>query len=1271
MTVFTSQTREIYPQKDFIFNFAVSNYSSRNFQVGVSGQSDYIFFDFKSGLIHDSFGNFIGTYKGEAVSIDCEVQNNKLNYSLNSKEVVRGVTTAGSFSKITAKVFDDGNFNLESYVFGNNRPTISFWNLLSEDDKTYGALTIDGESNLHIFSMTSPSVPGDWYFPSVVAPSGTYGFGNYGISGLSIGTQITLNLNTSFGPADYTIKVQDPNNPGDSTLDPLEPIEFAENAYSEIWKVSGELNDNNQWTGLYRIDYSVGLGENGNEVNVDFEYFAGKSGNTLILKDIETSLTYSGTIFGSSGIGEGYLYNNKPKITEWHQADDYNEKYIDFYPVQDNKFFSNVKMTGDLVWEINVEGFYKNLNDADIKEVGNYVDMGGYKEAIPAPSNGDFKKYTKLYQYKDILVHEGDYILRFTGNVTEADNGVLHVDKVNKDFSFPIFHTDELLYSSDDIIDTNTSITIHPYRGPAFRGLEPTEYCWLNGPENGSLGKSYVLLSADYDTLIFKNLPTIASDGFYEIPAGEQISGRILNKDRLYKRESSDFIINTDLIKGLDLPNEIVRDAVESYRGLNPFSVLENLSESLLEEQSNGQLVKFEEDFNWEGNNFVAVNEKGGSVGFYSNSDPLYCLAFDDPTLLWDPFVNDLSRKNSNKNNLLMERKTFGLNQKFFIKNNVDVGAPKYFWYSKNGDLTTRIYYNEVTTQADIEEQNIQILIPLDLESYTFSVYVRKPNTNGVRYVQLSFEDGIGPQAGYVNIDLQGPTMGTNPDGTGSWETIAGGNFVFTYPVDPAPPDSGDWIRIAYTINPKVKRKLSHMKLSFVNSLSSAKGEKYTGGAGNSLYVGGFQLEPGMTSLFPSSYEYVDNNIIVTTYAGEETMFAYFINKIYGIKGRIARFGNTIFPSFVPDKSNGQYYTTYGTKLMRQYWIYKYKGDSTFSEGTMAYKLKKFFLDKIYPTDTEKLNFYASTRHDKTFFSLATDFESLFVKELDGSITEFTQDDVDYGDAVTEIIQVIKDHSPEVSTIEYFRRLQEDGTIDIVKIPEQLNEITLIEEDLELSNIMFSGTLNKPVKLFIPIGFGRYYPPPTTKTYGFYWETPKFNSIENESFDQGQYLDVFPDRKEALNTEAFITKSTQLMKDQDSSLNRLVIFEGDYNFEKDINQDFFMTSAEMTIEETETVQHSGLFENFQQMSFNIWNGVFSDDEEGEVDPVNLINPIEDKETNTIADFGLKNNELYTKYLRVVHNKPDYTIEGEEDEAKITVYVTQGGERLYESSLHIP
>jgi hypothetical protein len=649
MKIAGTQFRPFYPQRSLNFNFSVSDYSSNNFEIGISG-TDYISFKFKDGIIKDNSNNIIGTFDKEPLQIEANLRSGKYNYYLNSVPIAKDLLATNEssiFSAIVAKILDtSGEINLEAYIEGNNIPSLFFSNFYSDDVATSGTISSNAQYPIDIFSIKSNSITGTFQHGILLNPGSTLDFFNYDVKNLDPGSIVQLDMETNFSNVSYELQTRivgdttPPDEPEDFT------VETQDNFYSRIIPYSGTITKTGGFsTGIYEIEYALptplsATDTNKNKLNLLFEYDAGRTGDTEIQISRTENIYYSGFLDLVNGVGSGILSNNDFSLTiEDYELDSNNKQDITFLPESVlTGYFENLYGTGNITYTLTVDdnaSFKTEINDINLNS--NYIiDLGGKTATFPINGNSQQREYSKLRSYKFIDLKDTLDVYTINKEIKIGDLGEAYLGREIIPFTGNVL-SNEIDYNNN-FIDENIFITsreFYPYRGVGFTTLptEPTsanQSLILSGDRNGS-DRPILFLDQQCNIIFFKNLPNIDFDGKYTIGTekveANLIKGRIiLNNNTIYSKTGLYFENPTQYnSNGDQFVRRIVQDSIDSYKRLKPFDSIENAQSSLFK-KIEGVETKLSPDIKWDDNNFIiskpALSSKGLSY-FYSNSENL------------------------------------------------------------------------------------------------------------------------------------------------------------------------------------------------------------------------------------------------------------------------------------------------------------------------------------------------------------------------------------------------------------------------------------------------------------------------------------------------------------------------------------------------------------------------------------------------------------------------------------------------------------------------
>lgn len=655
MIITGKQFRYFYPQKSLNFNFKVYNYSSNNFEIGITG-TNYIYFKFKDGIIKDHYENIVGTFNKDSVDIEAYIKDDKYEYYLNSVPVARDLIIANAtsvFSSLVVQILDTpitNSVEISASVNGEKIPELEFSNFYSTES-TNGKISNYNEYPVDIFSFSSSTLTGQWLYPSILYPNQTSDFFNYDSINIDVDTPVTLNLDTNFGQKSYTLYVKSLG----STDNPSEPeediIDEVKSFAASIYKYSGEIIPTGVSKAIYEVQYV--LSEPNQILDLSFDYQQGKSGDATINLTEEAYVTFSGFLGLTSGVGSGILYNSDYYLEEDDFVLGFQKQTVNFYPELGTLtgYFDKLDPTGTV--EITVYGdgndtvLTKNLNDnVFTSENSYYMDLGGKTGLYPNTKPNISNQYERIVEYKDIKIDETIQYATIKGEVKEGEEGKYTFTEV----TVPI--NSGILFNSQPYNNALTSdqnpVTIYPYRGVGFACLE-NQFVILSGDNNGS-NRPFLIMNQSTEALFFKNIPNIDYKGQYIIypvkTEGNLLKGRVLpekvlggNVNTFYYKTGLYFNTDSELSAEAFINDSIIKDGINVYRNISPFKTVEDTKSQLYVKYNLESRKLKGPEIDWNDNNFLALKKPNETklIVFNSTNEEL-TLGFSvkDPLFIKD-----------------------------------------------------------------------------------------------------------------------------------------------------------------------------------------------------------------------------------------------------------------------------------------------------------------------------------------------------------------------------------------------------------------------------------------------------------------------------------------------------------------------------------------------------------------------------------------------------------------------------------------------------------
>lgn len=1192
MIITGSQFRAFYPQESLSFDFSISDYSSNDFEIGLTGNA-YIYFKFKSGIIKDNFSNIIGTYNKDIVKINGNIKNGKYNYYLNSVPVARDLSIPNAtsiFSALVAKILDGpttNSLNLQASVKGEDIPNLEFVNFYSLD-ATSGTIVNNNEYPIDIFSLSSSSISGDWIYEKQLNPWSSSYFYNYTVTGLEDGYPVSLNIETNFGNNIYNLKVLNQNSTGPATEEEDFEVEWGDVNYFNIGPFLGDSEFTGDYKVVYELLYNLAREDldNGrilNSLNLSFSYTDGKTGN-LLLDDVKSNANvyFSGVLPATLGIAAGELYSRDYSVLWEDYSIPYNlPKDVTFYqkdPIL-TQSFSNLYATGEVSYSISNSdtSLFKVLKDSDLTtQNGYFMDLGGKTGLLPEGVTilENELSYNRINSYKTHNFLNSASDLTITKIVQEGDQGKYFFGNVS--FPAPSSVLQSFFAYPNDVIYNIPSKEITPYRGVAFASLEDNNIV-LSGDREGSF-IPYLFLNESSDVLLFKNLNNIDYKGKYTIYATnlekDLIKGRVILQDSPdYYKTGLYFSLDDGLVyDGKSFINSIFSQGLDQYRNLDPFENLKNPKSTLF--KNNTKLKG--PDMDWDENNFLALKKsnENGILAFKSSTEN---LTFGIK-LINENFVKTVteiyieeSRNLARSTSFLNLTYSQGLNT-YTFDNLVNFRFEK---YSATQDYNFRDYKLETSFW---KERNTD---------YLLSFYWR-PNNGSTAQGFLYWV-----QAWEVEKNIKG-------QGTQNWiniraKNLDGGNANVTYNTyDKDGNLYPDFIARIEMLLPK-NESLNELKTIQLR-LSNNSLEPYVGieetalfnPQGNVCYfdIFGIQIEKypdnGKASLYTTRSQSTKVEKISEDTIANDAYFTFFIYKLYGINGKFYLSPTVNKKYYLPDneleretkrKSCDEMTSSFCFSMYKNNlnvvnnidYIYNYKGE--FFENSNIYK---FFNEKI------KIHLPNSPL-------LYTDFKKLYL-ESRPNIYTYEKNDAIYGEGITEVINLFT----KFKSFSYTTVILNNKTYS-VPIPGG-NAVYLPLEDSEISNIIFSGYLSKTTDLNIQAGYGRYYPYEdnlNTKSFGYFYETDNFFDIKNDNQNiiasNNNIVPFFPDSKTFINT-----KVSKTVNFTNQNFYRL-LKNNNITFDKNINETVYVSSSYFKLQkEIPSVNVTGTFYEASKNMASVW-----------------------------------------------------------------------------------
>lgn len=1278
--------RSFYPQKDLEFQFEIEEATSQNFEVGVSG-NNYVYFSFKSGLVYDKSNNFIASFT-KPINFNSYIQTGLWNYYINNDPVARNINVGNSsvFSSVVCKIYDGKTVNLNTNLNGSSVPELIFHNFNYTNSGLSGNVELvkyqsgSGETRQNyiarVFEASSPLTRNPWTFPSELYPGVKYSFYNLGETGISSGSLVPFQLNSSFGIKSFSLIVDAEQEISGSGFTPdtsfVSIIPLVKHNL-----ISGESTSISNWENIYEIFYTS---PSGYRLDTEFNYYQGKIGSVNVSGTFNLNADYSGTLNAVSGKASGLLYNSNLSSVQnytWSGVDNpfSGSSAVTFYPSQGivSAYFQDLNPTGSVSITEQSSTFKVSLNDNAISGPSRFVDLGG-KTGFFTGASSNNRIYDLLTTYNSNSIYTGLLEREFSGLITSGMSGKFNFSTVNFSDSAVTIQTTT---PGTSIMSSITGVSIAPYRGVAFASLSDSMI--ISSNDWNPNFKNWIAVSERNPILLYKNLDSaIDSKGSTTITAGTNVSGYILRDYSSYQMSGGSLSFSQAVASSSEnFCNALVTSCNSYYEKLAPFNYITDPTESLYltDLKSPTLSLKLPEDVNLNGNNFLM--HPFTQEGDFSNKNPILlsrdphvCYTFDDPIFFFSEYANNVNIDYlNNQTNILPDPLLYSLNQPpLFGFNNCTVTQslfnsgisgsgiyssglnPIYSVSSLNNNENCTIY-------IPFRDEDITIEDEIPDQSFVFCCEVKGDGINPLTHIQVLFSDNIYYQRNsqtslieeinpYVNFAL------TSNGTKNSFNTFAS-----------IKKQADDYYRIAVNVNFNTYQRISHVKLNFIENINDERNHILT--TNKSAKIKNLQIYKGsLNEDYPDPIPY---NHQIKTWApiDFECIFSYIIHKIHNIDGffSIGESRETVYSEFIGKKLC----IFVPSKRIRDitideqngYRITHLFGGSLDTPG-IAQKILFLFIYLLTGVQTSNSNYRKNLYGNKVFatqrgssfnlFSLATDFIDLYI-ESENFIEPILSSNATYGQAINRVIKIIVDNKTD------FTRRQTIQRNRLFSIPYQLYGLILATDVGNSTRFMFNGTLKKNLTLHIPYGVGRYYPSNTqSASFGFFYETFILKNKANAN--------AFPSSKEEFNKSA----SQIIDIDPDLTFKRLVFSNSSLNFYKDVNRTVYLENGYFTRNQTQNIAMTGLYTSINKRNDKVWNVEIANDSGMISGNVSIVNPNPSLSSYYLSGISVNDGERRSKYLKIKYTGINYPINEARDRAAIYFYIKSGDTNFSTSNI---
>lgn len=502
----TTGFRSFYGQDDnFAFSFYV-NSQINYLKVGVTGQSNPLWFTFSSGRVYDPSGRFVDSFPSVQYSqykIESKFKSGYYEYSINDRIISRENGFSGYYDSFVVQNLSTGDADLDFYLSG-QKPALSYSGLYGISGLS-GRFVNNGKYPVKIYNVSSEENY-SWLYSTGSIASGQTGY-FYTTTGFSYqtGSNLTVDFVFNFGEESKLFNVY---SGAGAQLNETSPV------ITYLSNYSGQPPYlQNGATGLYRIFYKAPTNTN---LQLYLDYNVGRTG----IAGFTTGYPFTGLVdntwlYGNGGAsGSVTVGISHGRVLRY--VIDYENTGV-FTGVSTTQTF-NVPFryfTGVLEYELESSGvntMYTTLPSG----YSTYTDFGGYSGLAQLQA-----------AYVISATSKQNHIL--TGNVTgQSQSGRYRFST----FSENITGSADLYSTINDYVDGNMAWTGYAVSGLAVARLNP--YLFVGNqtsiPFTGTdyAGRSVTGLIGG---TLYRYIPNITYSGIYDF-RGQTVSGRLfLNEE--------------------------------------------------------------------------------------------------------------------------------------------------------------------------------------------------------------------------------------------------------------------------------------------------------------------------------------------------------------------------------------------------------------------------------------------------------------------------------------------------------------------------------------------------------------------------------------------------------------------------------------------------------------------------------------------------------------------------------------------------------------------
>lgn len=775
--------------------------------------------------------------------------------------------------------------------------------------------------------------------------------------------------------------------------------------------------------------------------------------------------------------------------------------------------------------------------------------------------------------------------------------------------------------------------------------------------------------------IFYKNLPNIDFNGefIFNLNSGYLTGLFIPTQNSFCQRRNSSFSFSSRDEAG-KIIDQMVADSSRAYLSLSPFENIKNTIEtfSIYSNDSVSSSIEKNYTVDWNGNNFICLlndnlDNVKNNIGY-----------FDDVFFFYSNFINYIENNGRLDAKNLIYDSWDGLKNYRYLLSNITLPQANTFFAKRQGQ---RYIYNHIMWKFDVNS-NSKISIPFFSQEIGLTNYI------------FSFVTNL--EEGKYSIKLNNIIVSPLFNEEGYYTE-----------------NSKNYKRKYCFLN--LKSKFSLIEISFTESISD-------------IEMGALMIEKKSNLSVPSDYEQSGKQSdTVNSVLLKELTFQYFTFRLAGKKGFFGKDNRGFFKYIVYD-DRGDIINP--DSFAENFWIQPKEytgvtGNGSINQITVPGVRFKYnqpfeFISIQGSVSSPKTRVIYYVRGAGSTFEIAeskngvaidiSDFTGGVIREKNAGLIKDFFDQYIFPRSYKNIFLCERGKLPN-GNLDFLsiKKINSDLYVDGSKIdvrPSDSFEKTIVLNKISNFFTDYVGPLqgdfhalspktfyigankifrriygeaipieyeNKIIKANIQAGFVRYYD--ENSNDGFFWTTENFYTVRNSDIfgNEGSFLSLSPNF-EKLNTDVKLVTS---QPNTNQFYNRLLKTSGNIGMHFPTNspgQTVYLTRAEMSIPYGENSTWTGLFENFEKKTSDVWDLRLSDDREGSQNVNELISEYSEYvDKFRLEGIGNSDNDgilTKTKYLTVKNKWENQS--GIPDEGKITFDITNSQkEVIFSSEVNIP